>query len=559
MRTPRAISAIALALALTLSAGVADAAARPASTQPDFGAFLVGQFAFSQSDPGRAAPAYLRALAADPDNPLLLREAFLASLLSGQKDAVRLARQLPDNQLAQLLLANQAAKSGHWAAATQRFHALSSQGLGALVRPLLLSWAEQGDGRTEAALATLRPYAEGQTFPGLYALNAAMIADLAGRNAAAARYYHIAQSRGGAPGLTEAQSLASWQARQGDKVGALATLAALARGQQAFAMVLPALARNIETRPVNSPIDGMAQVYIALSSAPGEQNVPELSMAMLRLALDLEPDLAAARFQASLLLSDDDHPAQALAMLGTIPRNDPVAPLMVLEAASLQSDLGRDADAIASLQTLAAAHPDSPLPDQQLGDLFLDRHRYKEAVAAYDRALARVTPPAPDAWHLYYTRGIAYDRSGEWPKAEADFRQALHISPDQPAVLNYLGYSLADRNQDLSQAAAMIERAVARLPQDGAIVDSLGWVRLRQGDIAGAVRALERAVELEPGDPEINTHLGVAYWQAGRKLEAIYQWHRALNLSPSPKEAAHIRALLQQDTLAAPLSMRASP
>lgn len=556
MHKPRVVLASALAVLLTATPLAARAASRPDAGTPDFGAFLAGQFAMSQSDPAAAAPAYLRALAADPTNRAMVREGFLTCLLAGRPEALRLARQLPDNELAQLLLAGEAAHTGHWDQAVQRFGALSGQGFGVLLRPLLLAWAELGDHHPKRALATLRPFATGQNAPGLYALHAAMIADIAGDKAAAGQFYRIAQAHLGTPSMTVAQALASWQARQGDKVAALATLANLARAEPAFSIALPAMARDVNARPTNSAIEGLAQSYVALSVAPGEQESPLLALAMLRLALDIDPSFLAARFQASLLLADQGHPGQALAILGKVDPKDPLAALIGLHVAALKAVLGQNTQAMADLRSLAAAHPDSPLPEQQLGDMLLDQHHDKQAVTAYDAAIARLVPPAPQSWELYYSRGIAKDRAGDWPGAEADFRHALQLSPDQPAVLNYLGYSLADRNQDLPQAAKMIERAVAARPQEGAIIDSLGWVRLRQGDIAGAVRALEHAVQLDPADPEINMHLGVAYWQDGRKLEAIYQWHRALNFGPSPRVAKKLQALLHKDTLASPAAMQ---
>jgi Flp pilus assembly protein TadD len=164
---------------------------------------------------------------------------------------------------------------------------------------------------------------------------------------------------------------------------------------------------------------------------------------------------------------------------------------------------------------------------------------------AYDRAIALAGPPLPNHWPLYYDRGIALERSRQWEKAEADFLQALRFAPDQPHVLNYLGYSWAEQNRNLEQAKVMIEKAVQQRPNDGAMIDSLGWVAMRMGNIPEAVRLLERAVELEPGDATINGHLGDAYWEAGRRLEAIYQWRRALNLKPDADEKERIENRLR--------------
>jgi Flp pilus assembly protein TadD len=170
--------------------------------------------------------------------------------------------------------------------------------------------------------------------------------------------------------------------------------------------------------------------------------------------------------------------------------------------------------------------------------------RYADATATFTRAIARVPQPGRSNWVLFYQRGTAYDRAHDWPRAEADFLHALALSPDQPYVLNYLGYAWAEQGRNLTRAREMIERAVVLRPNDGAIMDSLGWVLLLQGDREGAIRWLERAVELTPEDSTANGHLGDAYDAAGRRLEAQTQWRRALILNPEPQDAAKLQAKL---------------
>ena len=141
-------------------------------------------------------------------------------------------------------------------------------------------------------------------------------------------------------------------------------------------------------------------------------------------------------------------------------------------------------------------------------------------------------------------RRLTTSPSGEWPKAEADFLRALELEPDQPLVLNYLGYSWVEQERNLDEAKTMIEKAVELRPDDGYIVDSLGWVAYRLGDFEEAARQLELAVELVPGDPIINDHLGDAYWQVGRLNEARFQWRRVLTLEPEDELAAQVRRKL---------------
>ena len=112
-----------------------------------------------------------------------------------------------------------------------------------------------------------------------------------------------------------------------------------------------------------------------------------------------------------------------------------------------------------------------------LGDLQRTDEKYADAAASYTKALQLSGGEKPGDWRFYYVRGIAYERNKEWPKAEADFQKALALRPDQPQVLNYLGYSWVDQGINLEPALEMIEKAVAASPNDGYIIDSLATRR----------------------------------------------------------------------------------
>ena len=225
--------------------------------------------------------------------------------------------------------------------------------------------------------------------------------------------------------------------------------------------------------------------------------------------------------------------------------NDPIVPLIRLRHAAVLEQTDRVDEAIREVERIGRDYPDSSLPDIELGDLLRVKKRFAESVAAYDRVIGRMRQPSPSDWIIFYDRGIGYERTGQWTRAEADFNHALELSPDQPSVLNYLGYAWADMGRNLDRARDMIQRAAARRPNDGAITDSLGWVLFRQGNVAEATKMLERAVGLEPEDPTITEHLGDAYWATGRKIEAQYQWRRALTLNPAPEDAAKLEAKIK--------------
>ncbi|HBK06009.1 MAG TPA: hypothetical protein DDZ81_09095 [Acetobacteraceae bacterium] len=508
------------------------------------GNYLAGRFAMSEGDPQTAANDLLKAVAQAPANPELTLEAFLACVNAGRPEAAKLARQLPNNQIAQLVLADADIKAGRWQDAETRFHAMPRQGMSQLLQPLLVAWAEQGDGRTDTALSTLRPYVENPRVRGLFALQAAMIADLGNRPEVAAALYRGAQASLADPSLRVAQILASWQARSNQAAEAQHTLGALEAAAPDLGIAMPGLLANVMKRPVPRATDGIAEAYFTFGALLRSQDANDFSLIMLRLALDLRPDFAAARLLAADILGSEHHLQAAYQILNEVPATDPIAPVVQLRRAALTDRMGRPDDAMRDLERMAREYPDSPLPDQQRGDILRMSLRFTEAVAAYDKGIARITNPASANWVLYYDRGIAEERSHQWEKAKADFQHALQLSPDQPYVLNYLGYSLADMGHQLEEARQMVQTAAARRPNDGAITDSLGWVLFRQGHIQEAVNTLERAVELEPEDSTINHHLGDAYFAAGRKVEAQYQWRRALTLNPTPDDAVKLEAKL---------------
>jgi Flp pilus assembly protein TadD len=212
----------------------------------------------------------------------------------------------------------------------------------------------------------------------------------------------------------------------------------------------------------------------------------------------------------------------------------------------LLDEIGRTDEAVASLSALAAERPARADALIAMGDLLRGKERFAEAAAAYDKAFARVTAIEPRHWALFYSRGIALERSNQWERAQADFLKALELNPDQPYVLNYLGYSWVEHGVNLDKALSMIETAVKLRPDDGYIVDSMGWVLYRLGRYDEAVPHLERAVELRPADATINDHLGDAYWRIGRETEARFQWQRALVFKPEPAEAREIETKIKR-------------
>lgn len=508
-----------------------------------FSDFLVGRFAARRTDLDLAAEKLEEAYRRDSGVQELAREAFLAATLAGKPDAARLAANLPANPLAQLVLADQDAKEGRWEQAQARFASLAPQGMSQVLRPLLVAWAQQGAGQTDAALATLAPLVEGTRLRGVYALHAALIADVGGQRAEAARLYRLAAQEYGPLNLRLASILASWQARQGAAAEARRTIRELAAPSSELAMAGPGLEAVMDAPAVRNALDGIAEAYLAMAATLHQQG-NESAQVLARLALDMRPQFTAARVLLADLQEQARHPTAALATLAQVPESDPLIGLVRLRQANLLDQAGRAEEARQVLDALARQLPSRPEPLAQAGSMFRRKKQYGEAIAAYNGAIARLGTPTRANWPLFFERGIAEERAGQWPQAQADFEAALQLAPDQPSVLNYLAYAWTERGEKLDRAKAMLEHALQLRPNDGAIIDSLGWLLLRQGDHRGALRNLERAVELEPEDSVINAHLGDALAAVGRVREAEFQWRRALNLNPDAEDAKKLNEKL---------------
>jgi tetratricopeptide (TPR) repeat protein len=551
---PRRLALLAAALLAGCAAGGAPGTSGPAPRATASGAYLAGRFAAAETDTAAAADQMLEALRLSPDEPEILTRAFLASVMDGRAEAVRLARRLPQSELANMLLAGSEAMSGRWDRAEARLRTQPRAGAAQVLQPLLLAWVQAGAGRTEAALATLKPQIEGSRLRGLAALHAAMIADLGGRPQEAERLARLALAESPEGNLRMLQVIAGILSRAGKTEDANKLIDAIALGGDDMALLNTPGTRQrmLRDRAVASAVEGMAEAELAMAGALRGQGAPELTLLLARLSLRLRPNFTPALLIAADSLADEKHPDSALTLLRGVPADDPLAPIVVLRRAALLDRLDRPDEAIATLRALARERPEAIQPAARLGDLLRARERFPEAAQAYSDALGRVGEPAPQYWPLFYARGIALERSGQWQAAEADFNRALQLSPEQPYVLNYLGYSWVERGANLVEARRMLERAAELRPQDGNIADSLGWALFKLNDLPDAIRWLEKAVELESRNSVINDHLGDAYWAMGRRREAEFQWRRALALDPEPDEAPRISAKLRERQAGSP-------
>jgi len=557
--------ALATGVILALTACQSNSADRPLTgpeMRPDsaLGGYLAALHAQQDHD-YRAAAAFIdAALAADPGNYSLMRRAFALRVSEGRVDeAAPLARKIAAHDgaggLAGLVLVEQALKSGKYDVAAREAAAVPQEGAQRYAVPLLLAWTDAGRRDAGKALHDLDAMGDTRGLGPLKDLHTALITDFAGQTPAAAAAYKSLLAAETPPTTRIAELAGNFYERQHDDAAARAVYLSVepVDDSNVGSAGLDRLARKVAPHPlIASAADGAAEALFDLASLLNQAETLDAALIYARLALDLRPNFALAQLLAGEIRAQQDQPADALALYRHVDRASPYSWTARMRIALTLDSLLRTDEAIKQLEGLAAEQPKRAAPLIELGDILRSHSRFADAVGVYDRALARVPNPTADDWRLFYSRGVCYERTGQWPRAEADLEHALKLRPDQPLVLNYLGYTWIDKGEKVPEAIKMIQRAVALRPDDGYIVDSLGWAYFRLGEYARATETLEHAIELVPEDPTINDHLGDAYWRAGREGEARYQWRRALQFKPEADEAKTIQVKLDHGLGAAP-------
>ncbi len=521
-----------------------------------YGAYLAARRAQEDADNGAAAQYYLRALQADPTNGALAHLTWYYDMAAGHPETAmpmveRAIALRPEVSLAKLVQAIGDLKKADYATAQERVVGLKTDGLDVIVLTFLRGWALVGQGKTDEAAALFKRIGSGSKIDpqviALADLHSAWAYDLGNKpDLAWAAYDHALTAKGdiNIRAVTAALSFLSRQKRDDEAKALVAAYRAdhphsvLADGLDGFLTQTP--------KPwlvVADARQGMAESLLGLASSLAGANAADSARLFAQLALYLHPDFDFV----DMLLGDIEQAAGRHALAVTayrrVAKDSVIYGVVQLRLADSLDASDKAEEALALLRALEISLPNNPDVPTQLADTLRRRNRFTEAAAAYRRALYLLGEPTGNQWGIYYSLGDVLYRGKQWPQAEFALKRSLELQPNQPEVLNYLGYSWIDRGERLPEATRMIEKAVSLKPMDGYIVDSLGWARYLAGDFKRAVTDLERAVELTPADPQINDHLGDAYYQVGRHDEAHFQWQRAVGLNP---EADEKEALLKK-------------
>ncbi|MGE4280556.1 MAG: tetratricopeptide repeat protein [Magnetospirillum sp.] len=507
------------------------------------GAYLAGRMAQGDGDTAAAADFLAVALARDPDNVDLLQRTFTLMIAEGRVDAaiplaLRLQELDSDAAMPVLVAGLDDARKGLMSKAESRFATLPQRGLNSLVAPLMTAWSLAGQGRYDQAVTALEPLSSTKGFAGVKIFHTALIQELAGHTAQAKAAY--AQALAGQLSIRGIEASGSLSQRLGEMDDAKALYQRYHQEHPDTLLFDGALlvGQGDKIAPLVSDAQaGMAEAMFDIATLMRQGNGQDAAIVFTQLALSLRPDFPLARAVLGDMLSAQDRFDAANQVYGGIAPASSAHAYAQMRLAMNEEELGRTDQALTRLTKLAADKPDSLDPLVTKGDILRRKKRFAEAADAYGEAVARAGKDlSTQHWPLLYSQGICLERTKQWAKAEAAFKKALELKPDQPDVLNYLGYTWVDAGINLQEGRAMLEKAASLRPRDGAIVDSLGWALYRLGEYQEAVKVLERAVELKAEDPTINDHLGDAYWQVGRVTEAMFQWKRAMGLDPEPEQ-----------------------
>ena len=537
--------------AVTSDAAVATKAEKPIRTGIA-GNFLSGRFARENKDLKQAAKYINASLAKDPNNVRLRGEALRLNLLAGNMDvAANLARKLAadgenDPLIASLQMLD-AVKAGDYANAQKWVESAPNTGLYGLIKPVITQWVVIGAGDNKAPANLQTAIDKAGFFAPFLNYHSALMYDVLGNTAEAEKAYQKSNTTGANATYRVVQAFANFYARNGKPDQAQQLFDEYAKANPHSTLVPDKFsAGNIPAPLVGNAREGLAEAYYTTASLLFGDDSAQDTYLYLRIALDLRPDLPPAQLMLASLYEQVGDYTQAIKIYDSIAPNTVFARRAQVRKALNLEAMGDRSHAMELLDNLAKRYPQDATPVITKADMLREAKEFKGAIQAYTEAMARSEPLKADDWPLFYARGISYERSNNWPNAEADFIKALNLQPNQPDVLNYLAYSWITMNKNMSKAREYLEIASAARPDDPHIIDSAGWAAYLGGDFKVAVDKLERAAQMMPDDVTVNDHLGDAYWRVGRQTEAHFQWERALTFKPDKDTEQALRDKLSK-------------
>jgi tetratricopeptide (TPR) repeat protein len=544
---------LAALLLIGLAPPHAALAATPSGETSLSGTYLAGRSAGRQRDAEEAADYLNAALKLDPGNPQIVERLFQFRLAEGSNaEAEILADQViqfnSQQRMARVVLGLKDMRASQFTTARQHFAEAAYTPVGELTSALLTAWSFAGEGQLNPALKELEKLSANESFANFRMFHEALISDLLNSKLRAETAYKKAyeQANGNMRVVQAYAGFLNRTNRSADARNILQTYLKDSGNNVVIARMLADLNANKRIEPfVLSAIAGAGEALFSIAAAMNDEESADVALLYARLASATGTDKPVTQTLLGDIYAGMDRHQLSNDMYEQIAADSPLRPSADIQIALNLQRMERSSDAQSRLKTLTTKDPDDISAWSTLGNIYRNNSDYTNAVPAYDRAIEIVTKSGKPDWQLFYYRAIAFERLKQWPKAEADFKEALKLAPDESSILNYYGYSLIDRREQLPKAMEMVKKAVELKPNDGYIVDSLGWAYYQLANYEEALTHMERAVDLRPGDPIIAEHLGDVYWRVGRKLEARFQWQHAKDNDPEPGDKLRIETKLK--------------
>lgn len=520
-------------------------------SQSATGNFLAGQQALRDLSTGDAASFFRTAVQADWNNPMLAERAFIAQAANGDIDqAAKAAKRLleldPKNELARLVVGTVALKDRRYDAAIAELAPLGTDNFTGITGAVLRAFAYTGGNKATEGSKSLDVVSKNglEDFLVFYR---ALMAEISGDQTKALDFAKKAYDAdpGVAPIVNAYARMLGNAGRFDEAIDVVVRYEAQGANSPLLTQVKADLASHRKPGPYSATVQqGASEMFHGIAVSLARDGSNDTAIVFLRLARYLDPSSDVVTLVIGQLLDQAGQHESADALYSGISTKSPLRSTAVLRVALNLDAKGDRKQALRQLGNIVTAEPQNLDAISELGNLQRFDGQYDAAAESYSKALAVSGGDRPADWAFYYQRGIAYERGKHWDKAEPDFLKALQLNPDQPQVLNYLGYTWVDQGAHLDEALQMIQKAVKATPRDGLMVDSLGWAYYKLGRIDDAVATLEQAVQMQPNDPEINDHLGDAYWKSGRKLEARFQWNIATSVDKEGAVKARVASKL---------------
>ena len=509
--------------------------------------YVEARAAAMNGDHGKAAQLLAALADAQPAQADIAKKALSEAIGAGDMDlALRLAKSVPAAKLpidARLLLATEEIRRRHPERAGQWLAQTGDNGDLTFLTPLINAWTAADRGDQQQALAALDPVTSRSLLGALEAEERAFILLKFRRTAEAEPFARQAVGRAGAREARVRLALADSFLAAGDKARALMIVEGMGSGEAAARQRIAA--GKSGGQAIDNLPEAFSEVLTAFAGDLARLQPSSPPVGLIQVARYANPQNSSATALLALLLARQDRGDDALALLRSVPAGDALMPQIRDVQVRILRDLNRNNEAY-RIAASAAASPDADMGDfSRLGDVLQSMKRHNEAADAYGRAIAYAQARKLDGqlWTLLLFRASALEDASRWPEARSALQQALILAPDQPLLLNFLGYAKLERGEDMDAAEAMIRKAANLAPDEASITDSLGWAEFKRGKVNDAIATLQRAAEKDPAQAEIQEHLGDALYRSGRRYEARFAWNASL-VTAEDEVAARVKAKL---------------